>query len=83
MKEFITYLIPVATALIGYLFAAKKNNAETNVLELEAVEKAVRIWRELAGDLKKEVEELRKQVNELIEENQTLTEEINKLKNDR
>lgn len=55
----------VITAVVTWLFAKKKSMAETRLLlaksqktELETIEDAVKIWRELAEDLKKEVQRL-------------------------
>ena len=77
MKE---YLIPIITLAAGWLIGRKKNNADAQLSEVEGVQKATMIWRELAQDLKKEVQELRLIVEELKEENDKLHLEINKLK---
>ncbi len=77
MKE---YLIPFITLAAGWLIGRKKNNADAELSEVQGVEKATTIWRQLAQDMKKEVDELRLLVNELKVENGKLRQEINELK---
>ncbi len=76
-----------AGAILAWLFTKKKQDAETKVTEatahsseMDATEKAVAIWRSLAQDLKKEVDELRSLILELREENDKLRIEIEHLK---
>lgn len=45
----------------------RKNKAEAQSSELDNVKKAIEIWRELAQNLEKEIEELRAKI-EMIEE---------------
>ena len=63
----------------GWFFGRKKQNAETKGTELDNVEKAVEIWREMASDLRgqfqalqTEVLALQKQVTRLEIENERL-----------
>lgn len=87
MDILINGAISIITMVVGYLLGKRKQDAETKVTEaqassseLDATEKAVAIWRNLAQDLKKEVDELRVLINELREENLKLKEEISHLK---
>ena len=64
----------IGVAAVGYVFGIKKQKAETELNEIQATEKAIAIWRQLAQDFKKEVDELR----ELVKDLQT---EILQLKN--
>lgn len=87
MDILINGAISITTMIVGYLLGKRKQDAETKVTEaqansseLDATEKAVAIWRNLAQDLKKEVDELRLLINELREENIKLKEEISHLK---
>lgn len=80
-------IVAIATGTMAWLFTKKKQDAETKVTEatahtteLDAIDKAVGIWRNLAQDLKKEVDELRNLISELREENDKLHQEINKLR---
>lgn len=73
--QLIQVILPILGVTIGYLTARKKNSAEIRRIdaaatfnELEATEKAVAIWRGLAEEFRKEVEQLRELVNELREE---------------
>lgn len=86
MELIISGAIGIATAIVGYLVGKKKQDAETDLAEaqahsseLDATEKAVAIWRNLAEDLKKEVDELRFLINELRRENAKLKDEIEHL----
>lgn len=78
------YLIPVITGSVGaflsWLITKKKNNADAQLSEVEGVEIATKIWRELAEEMTKKVDELRKLVDELKIENGKLQQEINELK---
>ena len=83
MKEYLPYFLALITALIGWVAGQRKEKAVTAKTEIEVVERAIEIWRTLATDLKKEVDELRIIVNELREENQKFKYEISSLKNTR
>lgn len=83
----ITGIVGAVTGTITWLFTRRKQDAETKITEatahtteLDAIDKAVGIWRNLAQDLKKEVDELRNLISELREENDKLHQEINKLR---
>lgn len=78
--------IAIVTMVVGYFLGKKKQDADIRVSdaqvytsELDATEKAVAIWRNLAQDLKKEVDELRNLINELRSENEKLKNEIDQL----
>lgn len=80
-------IIGVATAALGWIVGRRQSNAQAANTELDATEKAVAIWRSLAQDLKKEVDdfrelvlELRKEVDDLSRENMKLRHEIDGLK---
>ncbi len=64
----VTGLIAMATSGIGYLFGKRNQIAEAQSTELDAVGKAITIWRNLATELKKEVDDLRVEVKELHDE---------------
>ena len=84
-----------AGAFFGWLFGKRKIKAEAQGSELENIEKAVAIWRQIASDLEgkftalqTEVNQLRKEVFKLEFENERLAasnkelqSEINELKN--
>jgi len=82
MEIIISGAVGIATAVVGYLLGKRKQDAESSVTELDATEKAVAIWRNLAEDLKREVDELRSLVAELREENLKLHIELDNLKNE-
>tara|TARA_Y100000768_G_C23778970_1_gene587037 strand:+ start:204 stop:548 length:345 start_codon:yes stop_codon:yes gene_type:complete len=70
----------------GWFFTRRHKRAQAKGTELDNVEKATAIWRELAEDLKSEVHKMREKQSyvldkqdELIVENKRLTYEITKL----
>ena len=72
-------VVIVITAFTSWFFARRKNNAEAkkteaeaDISELDKVEKAIKIWREMAENLLSEV-------NKLLEEKGNLSDEISKL----
>lgn len=71
-----TLLVPVITtmagAFSGWFFGRRKQQAEAQASELETVEKAVAIWREIAQDLKKELALQSDEIGKLREEVSTL-----------
>ena len=71
-----TLLAPIITTLVaafsGWFFGRRKQTAEAAQSELEAIEKAVTIWREIAQDLKKELGEQSLQIQKLQDEIGTL-----------
>ena len=79
-------LIPISS-LLTWLFARRKNRAEAQQSELDVVEQAIRIWREMSEELRAElkasttiIEGLRAKVDELAQENQALRLEVAKLR---
>jgi len=83
-------LLGSGTTLLAWLLGKRQSNAQAANTELDATEKAVAIWRSLAQDLKKEVDDfrelvlqLRKEVDDLRSENTKLRHEINELKDNK
>ncbi len=93
----VTALITIGTNILSYILGkrqvkatVRKTEAEAKLNEVEAVETAVAIWRQLAQDLKtesnalkSEITELRILVKELRLENEKLRAEIIELKKTR
>jgi peptidoglycan hydrolase CwlO-like protein len=82
----ISALTGVTTATITWYAARNKNKAETYVSELDAVERAVKVWRELGEEMQlkyeslhDEIELLRVEVKVLREENRQLKQENQRL----
>jgi len=74
-------------ALSGWLFARRKQKAEARQSELDTVEKAVAIWREVAEGLKlelqvqrEEIAVLRSKIEALHSDNTRLLGELKKFK---
>lgn len=76
MIESIEWLVGVVSGAVSGLFAyfigRRKTNAEATNTELEAVQKAVGIWRETAEALQEDVNILRGEIDSLRSEIATL-----------
>lgn len=68
------------TAIITWYAARRKNKAETHISELDAVERAVKVWRELGEGLQQKYEELHVEVERLRNEVRSLRDENKQLK---
>jgi predicted RNase H-like nuclease (RuvC/YqgF family) len=72
-------IIPAITgffgALVTWLFGRKKEGVEVQGTEITNVQEAIKIWREMATDLKAEVADLKDKVD-------TLTTEIHNLRSE-
>lgn len=91
ISEIITAII---SAFVAWFFSRKKQQMEVQANELDNVEKAVRIYREVADDLskqlktaitelneaKKELDEARQTIKELEQKVEALTNELTKYK---
>lgn len=73
MNEVLTVTVSsIITALIGWLIGRRKTQAETTSIEIDNVDKAVKIWQTIA-------DELRKDLSQLLKENAEMKNEIKKL----
>ncbi len=54
--------------IIGFVAGRRKENAEVKGTELDNIEKAVKMWREMAEELKGQVEDLSQKVDTLMAE---------------
>lgn len=87
-ETLLTGIIGAVTMALGWILGGRRRakTEEQQVLanvqtsELDAIDKAVGIWRNLAQDLKKEVDELRLLVAALRIENDKLQNELEELK---
>jgi regulator of replication initiation timing len=65
-------IVPALTgffgALVTWLFGRKKEKIEVESSEITNVQEAIKIWREMATDLKSEVAELKIKVDSLTTE---------------
>ena len=79
MNDWEEIIIPATTgffgALVTWLFGRKKEKIEVESSEITNVQEAIKIWREMATDLKAEVAELKIKVD-------TLTTEIHNLRSE-
>jgi predicted RNase H-like nuclease (RuvC/YqgF family) len=82
LTTILTFLTPVATAAAGWFVGKRKTNAEAMTSEMENVERALRIYREMVTDLgdkvtrlETELSNLRKQLSDVLDENRRLRNE--------
>ncbi len=68
------------TAIITWGFARRKNEAETDTLEIDNIDKVATIWRELAESMKLEVAGLRGAQKEILTKQRKLFEENIKMR---
>ena len=72
MNDILLVSLPSAfTAIVTWFLSRRKYKAETTANELDNVEKAAKIWRELSEDLEKR---LKDEIRELREENSSIQE---------
>ena len=90
MGEIIYAIVPIITAFLGWVFGKRKSLAEAKSNELDNVEKAIKIWRDLSVQLEqrltKEIEVLRTEnislkskLHELEKENENMYKQLNKI----
>jgi len=90
LELILTYLVgPIVTALIAYLIGKRKSNAEAKRNELENVEGAIKIWREMAEALTGRLEqrdatisEQNEKLDKLLSQNTHLINKVNALERD-
>lgn len=85
-----TGITALITAVITWFFTRRKQNAEIESNEIDNVEKAIKIWRDMSEGLKHQIDNLKKEisnletlVNDLKKENSNLREELEALKDER
>ena len=77
MNDLILIVVPsLLTAITTWIFSRKKYKAETKSNELDNVEKAAKIWRELSEDLEKR---LKDDIRELRDENVSIQNQFSKV----
>lgn len=78
----ITTVAGLITGFAGWYAARKKNIAETKVSEIDAVERAIKVWRDLSEDLQLRYEVLIKKVDALQTEIDGLRSDNKRLSNE-
>jgi peptidoglycan hydrolase CwlO-like protein len=85
-ETLLTAITGAGGTILAWVLARRKNKADTQLSEIDAVERAVKVWRELGEDMQKkyeavqqQVEQLRDEVGQLRRENKRLVEENKKL----
>ncbi len=80
LETILTILAPIVSAIVGWLFGRRKDNAQATQSEMENVEKALAIYRGIITDLTKKVQELEQRVSEILHKLDVAEEENRKLK---
>ena len=81
MKDFIIpFVLMVVSSAITFILTRQKNVADIKKTELETVEIAVKIWREMAQDFETKLEQMEDKYNDLLNEVRLLRAENKKLK---
>ncbi len=73
-------LAPIATAVVGWFIGKRKTNAEASQSEIENVEKALGIYRNIIEDLNSKIQALEDRVTTLINRLETVEAENRQLK---
>lgn len=78
MKEVLLILTSILSSVISgsivFIWTRRKYKAETRSAELDNIQKAVSIWRNLAKDLEEELKSLKKEFSELKDQMTSLQE---------
>lgn len=82
-SEIITgFITSLSTAGITWFYSRQRQAKEVEALEIDLVERAVKIWREMSEELKKRVDEQGLQIEVLQSENGNLRLKITTLERD-
>jgi predicted RNase H-like nuclease (RuvC/YqgF family) len=68
-------IVSAITGFFGWIIGRRKENVEIQGTEITNVQEAIKIWREMATDMKEEVEELKHKIDLLTTEVHTLRKE--------
>jgi predicted nucleic acid-binding Zn-ribbon protein len=72
----------IVLAFVTYFLGKKKQTVDIQNTELDNVDKAVRIWRQLAQDMQHEMEQWKALATKLQDELETLKDEVHKLQDE-
>jgi peptidoglycan hydrolase CwlO-like protein len=79
-ETIILFITNTLTFIIAWVFGKRKNDADTDNLILKNLQVSIDIYREIIGDLQKEIENLNIKIQELERKIDVLHEENIKLK---
>jgi len=79
-ETIILFITNTLTFIIAWVFGKRKNDADTDNLILKNLQVSIDIYREIIGDLQKEIENLNVKIQELEKKIDILHEENIKLK---
>lgn len=77
LEVILQYGSPIITMLLGWLLGLKVQKAQVKTTELENVQQAITIWREVAEDLEKKLIESDQKVKELSDGLDSLQRQVN------
>lgn len=76
----ITALLSAVTGLTGWIFGRRKNIAQVRTIELDNIEKAVEIWRNLAESYALKLTVIQAEIDKVSAENKSLKVEIDSMR---
>jgi chromosome segregation ATPase len=76
----ITALLSSVTGLTGWIFGRRKNIAQVRTIELDNIEKAVEIWRNLAESYALKLTVIQAEIDKVSAENKSLKVEIDSMR---
>jgi septal ring factor EnvC (AmiA/AmiB activator) len=79
LSLFVPVIASIAGALIGWFLGRRKHKAEADLLQLQNLEELIKIWQNMAKDIKKEYEELKKENKHLIAQIEELEKKMDAL----
>jgi len=81
MEQVLFIIIPaIVTNIITWLLSRRKYRAQSQALELDNVQNALDIYRDMILDLKKELENLREKIIVVVNENEMLGKQMEELR---
>lgn len=81
MKELIiTTVFSLVTGIAGWFAGRRKSMAQTRTIEIENVERAVKIWQELAENYAKKLMDVQNDIDRVSADNRLLRAEVDELR---
>ncbi len=81
MKELIiTSVFSAITGLVGWFAGRRKSKAQTRTIEIENVERAVKIWQELAESYAMKLMDVQNDIDRVNADNRLLRVEVDELR---
>jgi IS1 family transposase len=82
MKDWLIFAGPIVTGLLTYFLTRRKNKAQTKLLELEAAQKVVALYKDALSEVQQELAKAREEIGKLREDVDKLTKLNKKLESE-